>query len=316
MLAKESSNKWWIQLLLAIISLVVIVAVTRYFVFQAKRIGDRQIAQDISQLSDIFNQINQTCKILEFKNKKESINFLTVKEFSGSLLGSMLLREPNNWQGPYLDENLTIEGREYQIIRAKNGYYILPGDGVSLSNEQIINKTLNINKYTDIENLMKDPKYLLSEGKPLAAYVNMSQNPELIKNDELIAQHIQTLKDIFYTINKECKIIAFRYKKNIIDFLNVKSFMSNIVGPMSIKYRDKWQGPYLDNNLSIRNIFYQIIKTKKGYYILPGDGVQLSNGKIIGKTLVINKCTDIDLLLSDSNDLNINKKPMAAKLDF
>ena len=107
------------------------------------------------------------------------IDFLNVGAFEGPVVGPMSLLEPKNWKGPYLRESLTVGGKEYQIIGTKKGYFIVPGDGVSLGNGKVIGKTLIINQNSDIEAMMRDPKALLSGDKPLAARIAMYENPVL-----------------------------------------------------------------------------------------------------------------------------------------
>lgn len=134
-------------------------------------------------------------------------------------------------------------------------------------------------------------------------------------NDELIAQQVQQLKNIFKEINDTCKINGFRHEKDYIDFLNVASFEGSVVGPMSLMEPKNWKGPYLKESLTIGGKEYQIVTTKKGYYIVPGDGVALANGKVIGKTLIINSNSDIDALVKDPQALISNGKPLAARID-
>ena len=68
--------------------------------------------------------------------------FLTnpVKSFEGSEVGSLNLAYPKKWQGPYLGDNPTFQGKAYQIIRTKNGYFVTPGDGIMLPNGLVIGR--------------------------------------------------------------------------------------------------------------------------------------------------------------------------------
>jgi hypothetical protein len=106
-------------------------------------------------------------------------------------------------------------------------------------------------------------------------------------DDNKIAKHLEELKTIFYNIDKDCKIINIKGKKNNINFLNTISFKGHQVGPLILENPLKWKGPYLNNNYEIQYIEYQIIKTKYGIFITPGEGVKLSNGKIIGENINI-----------------------------
>ncbi len=48
---------------------------------------------------------------------------------------------------------------------------------------------------------------------------------------------------------------------------------------------------------------------------MPGDGVALANGKVIGKTLVINSDSDIEAMMRDPQALLSNNKPLAARVE-
>jgi hypothetical protein len=161
----------------ALFFIAAFVFVSRFFLKEATQANDELIAEHIKKLSAIFRRINDCCKITGFRRQKDYIDFLNVVKFEGSMIGSMNLAQPQDWQGPYLEQNLSIEGKEYQIVVTKKGYYIIPGDGVKLANGQIIGNTLRVTYNTDIDALMRDPKALLSNDRPLAAKIETYQNP-------------------------------------------------------------------------------------------------------------------------------------------
>lgn len=130
----------------------------------------------------------------------------------------------------------------------------------------------------------------------------------------LIADHIQQLTTIFKKIDAECKIIDFEHEKNYIDFLTVKSFVGSEVGAMNLTYPQFWKGPYLNDNPTIQEQQYVIITTPHGYYVAPGDGVKLANGKVIGTDIILNSSTNFEQLLQDPNGLLHKNRPLAAKI--
>jgi hypothetical protein len=166
----------WFTLALALIFISGVTFVVLKFVRQARVANDELIAEHIQKLQGIFKTINDTCKITGFRNKKDSIDFLNVISFAGSVVGPMGLEEPKNWKGPYLPENLSIDGKDYQIVVTKKGDFIVPGDGVKLSNGKVIGKTLMLTPESDIPALMADKNGLLSQGKPLAARIETVQS--------------------------------------------------------------------------------------------------------------------------------------------
>ncbi|MFC1842122.1 hypothetical protein ACFLYU_00480 [Candidatus Dependentiae bacterium] len=136
-----------------------------------------------------------------------------------------------------------------------------------------------------------------------------------ISSDVIIAREVRELVDIFKKIDKKCKIIDFDYQKNRINFLNVKSFVGSEVGPMNLTYPKNWEGPYLQDNPTIQDKEYQVVRTKKGHFITPGDGVKLSNGKIVGKDIILDENADIPKMMVDEKFLNFKGEALAAPLD-
>lgn len=132
--------------------------------------------------------------------------------------------------------------------------------------------------------------------------------------DQVIDDHVALLRDIFIKIDAECEIINFEHQKNYIDFLNVVKFVGSEVGSMNLARPENWEGPYVDDNPTMQTKYYQIVRTFKGYYIVPGDGVALSNGKVIGKDIIFGEKTDIDALMKREDALKVDGHALAAYL--
>ena len=137
-----------------------------------------------------------------------------------------------------------------------------------------------------------------------------------IDTNELISQQVMQLQQIFKKIDDAAGIVDFDHQKSYIDFLNVGSFSGSEVGAMNLRNPKKWQGPYLKENPTIQEQNYQIVRTKKGFFIVPGDGVVLSNGKIIGKDIIFDENADIPAMMSDPTMLNFQNKALAAPLQM
>lgn len=134
--------------------------------------------------------------------------------------------------------------------------------------------------------------------------------------DKIITEHIDILAKIIETIDQKCRIIGFDHQKNYVDFLNVKSFSGSEIGSMNLMYPENWEGPYLETNLTIQEKPYMIVKTKFGYYLTPGEGVRLSNGKVIGEDIKLLESTDMNVLLNDPKALLSGSNNLAIKLDI
>ena len=85
---------------------------------------------------------------------------------------------------------------------------------------------------------------------------------------------------------------------------------------MTVLYPNFWQGPYLKYNLMMQQEPYVIAKTLSGYYIIPGNGVTLNNGQILGKDIIIDKKTNMDKLLADSGALTSPSGLLAGKIQI
>lgn len=134
--------------------------------------------------------------------------------------------------------------------------------------------------------------------------------------DAIIAQDVQKLEQVFKEINKDCKIIDFEHTKNYIDFLTVKEFIGSQVGAMNITYPKKWKGPYLKQNPTVLEQQYVVLKNKKTYYIVPGDGVVLANGKTIGVDIILDGKSNINVLTQDLNALKSSHGALVAKVEI
>lgn len=150
-----------------LLALLVGIAIHR-FRRDAKFIVNQTIADQVEQLASIFKKIDESCKIINFDHEKNYIDFLNVKDFVGSEVGSMNLTHPKAWTGPYLNDNPTIQEKYYVIVISPRGWYIAPDDGVKLANGKIIGTDIVINKETNFDQLMKDPEALSFKGRPLA----------------------------------------------------------------------------------------------------------------------------------------------------
>lgn len=117
-------------------------------------------------------------------------------------------------------------------------------------------------------------------------------------------------------IDKNCNILSIRGDRAIIDFLTVKKFVGSQVGALNLAYSTKWRGPYAQTNPAIQDKFYEIVKTKEGYFVVPGHGVQLPNGLFIGHDVEINFESSIKTMIKPGGRLNFHGNPLAFKLNF
>jgi hypothetical protein len=125
-----------------------------WWVYQNRVYPDLLIAQTIDELSCIFAQIDTTAGIAGFVDPVTQIDFLTFK--NAHQLKSLKLMHLQKWNGPYRDTNPEFQEKLYQIIKANDGYWVLPGNGVELSNGKIIGKDIVIGPTTRVQSLLQE----------------------------------------------------------------------------------------------------------------------------------------------------------------
>lgn len=167
--SKGSAAKYFLPIATSVLFIVLIGIAIFNAMFTSKEYVADLIAGDVKRLSKIFSCIDRECKILSLEYQKNPINFLNVKEFSGSEIGPMNLAHPEKWEGPYLEDNPTMQEKEYLIVRTKKGYFITPGEGVILPNGKQVGTDIILDENADIAAMAKDPDLLLFKGKSLAA---------------------------------------------------------------------------------------------------------------------------------------------------
>ena len=189
---KRKSRFSWYAVIGGIIFVAVCTSVILKFLSQARIANDELIAEHVVKLQQIFKQIDDSCKITALRRPHDHIDYLTVISFAGSVVGPLNLLEPKNWQGPYVEESLTMNGKEYMLLATKTGLYVVPGNGVKLSNGKIIGKTLILSPQSNIEQMMHDPQALLSNNKSLAARIETHQSVfEALSKDDFLDEVVE-----------------------------------------------------------------------------------------------------------------------------
>jgi len=163
----KNMRKWW-QITAAAALVVLLLITIGAFLYNAKMATNRIIGKHIEEMEQIFNDINEKCGILGFEHDTNFVDFLTVGSFVGSEVGSMNLREPKNWEGPYLHDNPTIQTKYYEIVRTDKGYFLVPGKSVKLSSGLVIGEDIVFDKDVDIAALIENGTLVNKAGKPLA----------------------------------------------------------------------------------------------------------------------------------------------------
>lgn len=182
------------SVILTIILFILLGATAAWQFFYAPEFKvERVIVADLQKLADAFKKIDHEVNIIGIKHQRDHIDFLNVKSFSGSEVGPLDVAHPENWHGPYMQENPVVNGLFYQIVRTHKGYFITPGDGVKLSNGAVIGKNIMLDENADIEHMMLDPKKLFSAGKAMAVKlpISLSVFDELMREQALLSDEVE-----------------------------------------------------------------------------------------------------------------------------
>ncbi|MBU1008305.1 hypothetical protein KKA53_04495 [Candidatus Dependentiae bacterium] len=138
--------------------------------------------------------------------------------------------------------------------------------------------------------------------------------PHLIAT--IIEDDIKMIVLALEKIDARCSILSIDDEKNGVDFLNIKSFAGSMVGPLNLAYPNKWEGPYLSVNPTIQEKHYEIVKAGDGIFVVPGTGVQLPNGKIVGRDFKIDRTIIVARLLEEGGVLAYGDSRFASRLTF
>lgn len=132
----------------------------------------------------------------------------------------------------------------------------------------------------------------------------------------ILTQDIARLAQVFQKIDATAGIAGFDFPKNEINFLNIKKdgFVGSEVGSMNLIRPARWEGPYINEISSLQEQNYMVVRTTRGYFIMPRDGIKLPNGKVIGTNIIIDENSDIESMMRDDTLLAHNGRPLAARI--
>ncbi|MCK4651391.1 hypothetical protein KAT08_04420 [Candidatus Babeliales bacterium] len=132
----------------------------------------------------------------------------------------------------------------------------------------------------------------------------------------IIASDIKIIVQVIEKIDFDCSILSLEHIKNYVDFLNVKEFEGSEIGPLNLAYPKNWKGPYLGDNPEFQGILYQLVKIKDGIFVLPGDGVKLPTGFVVGKDFKISANLELSKMIEIKGKLNYKNIPLAVQIKF
>lgn len=132
----------------------------------------------------------------------------------------------------------------------------------------------------------------------------------------VIEQDIVRIARILASVDKNCTILSINGEHTPVNFLNVKSFVGSNVGGLNLAYPQKWQGPYAEVSPTHQQRFYEIVRTREGLFVVPGQGVTLPTGLIVGRDILIDYETSVKKMLAKGGALNHNGSLLGKQLSF
>ncbi len=135
-------------------------------------------------------------------------------------------------------------------------------------------------------------------------------------SDLAIIHYVDEIEKALHMIDEQCEITGIINDRSYIDFLVVSKFVGSQIGPLTLRFPEKWSGPYMQQNATINGKQFELIKMSDGYAIAPGNGTKLANGNIIGTDIILDSTTDIDTLLTPEVGLEFEGKPLIRKLQL
>jgi len=147
--------KKWLQTVLIVVGIIAFVTLVFFGTqYESKANKAQIIARDLKLIEATLKKIHADCIISGFTQIKNPLTFFNVITFTGSEVGTLNLVHPDKWRGPYIKDNPSIQGVEYQVVHAKDGLFIIPGDGVSLPNGKTIGKDIIVNEQSQVETML------------------------------------------------------------------------------------------------------------------------------------------------------------------
>jgi hypothetical protein len=156
----------------AIFSTTVLVGLLAIFLFKTSKDQPIHLStiikNDLEQIEKTLSKIDKECNILSILYNNVRVDFLNVEKFSGSTIGCLNLAYPQKWQGPYLPRNPSLQGKFYEIVKAQEGFFLIPGSGVKLPNGLALGKNIKITAKTQMSELIMEGGPLNYKGQALA----------------------------------------------------------------------------------------------------------------------------------------------------
>jgi len=166
----DKKRKWFFMFLFFLIGSYGIFYIYKHF-YKKDWWNKRSLEKQVANIVTLLERIDRDCGIVSFVNDVNTIDFLNIKEFSGSTVGSMQVAQPHKWHGPYSDGIPLYKQKPFALFVHWSGCYVVPGEGTILDNDKIVGRDIKFDEHFDYEKIFTTHPELLHEGKRLVGRV-------------------------------------------------------------------------------------------------------------------------------------------------
>ena len=135
-------------------------------------------------------------------------------------------------------------------------------------------------------------------------------------HERQVHKDLQHIARAVTAMDKDCRIVDMRVGIHLLTPLTQKLVSEHELSNTVFKYPENWRGAYLAKMPLIQGKPYQLLKTDKGLFVVPGSGVVLPNGMMVGRDIIWQAQTDVAALTRSGGPLFYRGVALALKVAY
>lgn len=132
----------------------------------------------------------------------------------------------------------------------------------------------------------------------------------------LIQGDLNRIAQAVHALDRDCGIKNMRTGRYPLMPLTQYAWPSGQLHGMSVARPENWRGPYLPKVIALQGKPYELLKTNSSLYVVPGNGVTLPSGAIIGDTFSWCANTDVNALSQSGGILFYQSAPLVRQVEY
>jgi len=132
----------------------------------------------------------------------------------------------------------------------------------------------------------------------------------------LVRRDMQRIVRALYQVDRYCHIETVTPGLHPLNFLTLPRPTERDFCGIELEFPKQWTGPYFSEVPVLDNTPYQLLKTEKGLFLVPGNGVRLPNGNVIGIDIVWHYTTEVAALAQQGGALWYDGIPLARHIPY